>query len=54
MVHPKVHISLEDEFTRISGPSGVLGEPTGELAYFYRRSSDKMQALEGRESLSRQ
>lgn len=47
-------ISLADEFRRIAGPTMVLGDPHGEPAYLYVRSSSKLQAIEGKESLSRQ
>jgi site-specific DNA recombinase len=47
-------ITLAEEFPQIAGSQGVLGDPLGEPAYFYARSSDKVQAREGAESLSRQ
>lgn len=50
----QVQISLSEELRRIASGADVLGDPSGEPAYFYGRSSDKMQAVEGRESLSRQ
>ena len=49
-----IQISLAEELRRIASGADILGDPSGELAYFYGRSSDKMQATEGRESLSRQ
>ena len=47
-------IKLEDEYKKIAGVQGILGDPSGAPAYLYCRSSDKKQAEEGRESLSRQ
>lgn len=47
-------ISLEDEFKQLVGHRKVLGDPTGTPAYLYVRSSSKLQAIEGKESLSRQ
>lgn len=47
-------ITLEDEFYRLAGGAQVLGDPNGEPAYLYTRSSSKLQAVEGSESLSRQ
>lgn len=49
-----IQISLAEELRRITGGADVLGDPSGEPAYFYGRSSDKVRAAEGRESLSRQ
>lgn len=47
-------ISLSDEFYALASPAKVLGDPTGQPAYAYCRSSDRKQAQEGKESLSRQ
>jgi site-specific DNA recombinase len=47
-------ISLEDEFKKLAGHLKVLGDPNGTSAYLYVRSSSKLQAMEGKESLSRQ
>jgi site-specific DNA recombinase len=47
-------VSLSSEFDRIAKDQGVLGDPLGEPAYLYCRLSDKVQAKEGKESLSRQ
>lgn len=47
-------ISLADEYKVLAGPTKVLGDPLGQPAYAYCRSSDPKQAQEGRESLSRQ
>lgn len=47
-------ISLAEEFARIAGSAEVLGDPSGTPAYLYTRSSNKIQAMEGRESLARQ
>jgi site-specific DNA recombinase len=47
-------ISLPDEFYALASPEKVLGDPRGTPAYAYCRSSDRKQAEEGRESLSRQ
>ncbi|MCB0143403.1 MAG: recombinase family protein, partial [Caldilineaceae bacterium] len=47
-------ISIEEEFERLVGTEQVLGDSQGEPAYLYIRSSSKLQAQEGRESLSRQ
>ena len=48
------YISLEREFYKLAGEAKVLGDPAGEPAYLYTRSSAKKQAEEGKESLSRQ
>lgn len=47
-------ISLESEYEKIAGDQEILGDPLGDPAYLYCRSSDQTQAEEGRESLSRQ
>lgn len=50
----QTQITLTEELRRVAVGAEVLGDPSGQPAYFYGRSSDKMQAAEGRESVSRQ
>lgn len=50
----ETYVTVEGEYKQLAGAAQVLGDPSGEPAYLYARSSNKLQAKEGRESLSRQ
>ncbi len=50
----ETYVTIEGEYKKLAGAGQVLGDSSGEVAYLYARSSNKLQAREGRESLARQ
>lgn len=47
-------VDIEEEFRRVAGEAGVLGDPTGKPAYCYIRVSSDSQSEDGRSGLPRQ
>ena len=50
----EVYVTIDGEYKKLAGAAQVLGDPQGKPAYLYARSSNKLQAREGKESLARQ